>query len=57
MLEWITAVGTLLAALVPFVLFLLERSDRKSAEAERDALVKVEFGREWNHGHGIAERR
>lgn len=38
LLEWITATGTLLAAIVPGVLFLLERRDRKVAEAETRAL-------------------
>lgn len=35
-LEWITAVGTLAAAMVPLVLFLFERRDRVRAETARD---------------------
>nr|KEP24139.1 hypothetical protein DA06_23045 [Georgenia sp. SUBG003] len=37
-MEWLTAGGTIAAAVVPFVLFLVERSDRKSAEAEVSAI-------------------
>jgi len=40
MLEWMTAIGTIGAALVPGVLWFVERRDRKAAEAElrsRDA--------------------
>lgn len=36
MLQWLTASGTLLAAAVPFVLFLIERRDRARAEVARN---------------------
>ena len=43
MLDWLTAIGTIAAAVVPFVLFLIERHGRLAAEAllrERELAVQ-----------------
>lgn len=41
-LDWLTAIGTMLAALVPAALFLVERKDRKAAESETRELRERE---------------
>lgn len=54
-LAWLTAIGTFVAAVVPLVFFLIERRDRRSAEAK--ALNSERLRAAADHGRWEAEER